>query len=726
MSAGNQRFEDIKEEEEEGDLASPKTNAAYLEQAQKLSLDASSKSECDATLAKKAKFVAPHDAVVETQGGDRLPSIPVEKAKELNELEQQVHGGVKEQHGIEKTRIREGASKEQEGNGSEDHDPSVLQESSKSQKPNHGLGDAKLPETTNPLFPPLPLYGPSSFTRSVQCYIFRATSFCLSLGLLNLLFFGGGLSAAIKQLITGEKETDRPFYEEEMSRKRTREADEKAWKKRQKRKANSANDVEEEASQNSYVPTEGGKDPIVCDIAYYARRVGLDMEEYKVQTEDGFIIDLWHIYNPKEYVPNSKQHRSHKGPDVFKSSDRSTTTLGGDPPKRKYPVLMIHGLLQSSGAFCAHDDHSMAFYLAKSNYDVWLGNNRCGFHPEHTLFQYSDPRMWNWNIRQMGVLDLPALVSRVLHETGFQKLALVGHSQGTAQTFIALAKDQRPDLGKKISVFCALAPAAYAGSLVDKWWLKIFRVLSPAMYKVVFGIHAFIPFMMTMQKLMPSRIFGYSGYLVFTFMFGWSDRNWDRGVRDRGFIFAPVYISAEAMRWWLGKDGFVKNRCILNTQEECEMEDGDEEAYDTWALKTSKFSNTHLNQDSALSDINLEQRKLDGRKEKAWFDERVPPMALWVAGDDAMVDGRRLLRRFKRDRRIEPCVRIVKEKVIENYQHLDVIWAVDSVAQVGEEIKDVIWSVLDPNIREETMMPTRCELVEPWVDPGPITVAKES
>jgi hypothetical protein len=38
--------------------------------------------------------------------------------------------------------------------------------------------------------------------------------------------------------------------------------------------------------------------------------------------------------------------------------------------------------------------------------------------PEHSLLKYHDPRMWAWNIRQMGVIDLPALVSRVLEETG--------------------------------------------------------------------------------------------------------------------------------------------------------------------------------------------------------------------------------------------------------------------------------------------------------------------
>lgn len=99
--------------------------------------------------------------------------------------------------------------------------------------------------------------------------------------------------------------------------------------------------------------------------------------------------------------------------------------------------------------------------------------------------------------------DLPALVSRVLYETRFEKLALVCHSQGASETLVALAKDQRPELGERISVFCALAPAAYAGPLIKKMYFRFMSMLSTSMFRLCFGIHAFIPFMMTMHKLLP-------------------------------------------------------------------------------------------------------------------------------------------------------------------------------------------------------------------------------
>jgi pimeloyl-ACP methyl ester carboxylesterase len=182
-------------------------------------------------------------------------------------------------------------------------------------------------------------------------------------------------------------------------------------------------------------------------------------------------------------------------PDVFKVQEKSRRPFVGkqfSDGQKRYPVLLMHGLLQSAGAYCCNDDESLAFFLHKSGYDVRLGNNRYGFTPEHTLLKYRDPTLWAWNIRQMGGMDLPALVSRNLEETDFAMIGLLCHSRGTTERFVALAKEQRLDLGEKLSVFCALAPAFYSGKLIDKFMLKIMRIISQAMFRIVFGIHALI------------------------------------------------------------------------------------------------------------------------------------------------------------------------------------------------------------------------------------------
>lgn len=302
----------------------------------------------------------------------------------------------------------------------------------------------------------------------------------------------------------------------------------------------------------------------------------------------------------------------------------------------------------------------------------------------------------------MGVLDLPSLISRVLAETGFEKLGLICHSQGTTEAFVALAKEQRPDLGNRISVFCALAPAVYAGPLIGKAYLKFMRAISPSMFRIIFGIHAFIPFMMAMHRLLPSKVYGALGYRVFSFLFNWTDDRWEQDLRDRMFQFAPVYVSAESMRWWLGRECFAKHKCILATKDIGRQEDlEDEEDYEVQRTNQTMGKENAYSEDSRRS-----------RGQNAWYDDQAPPFAMWIAGSDELVDGRRLLRRFERGR--EPHVKVVHAKIIEEYEHLDVIWAMDSVEKVAKEIREVVWKTASASARNVCRIPKGCESVEPW------------
>ncbi|EMC93378.1 hypothetical protein BAUCODRAFT_125246 [Baudoinia panamericana UAMH 10762] len=715
-----------------------KSSAAleYARQAQRLAhlRPSQENDETGSTQAAQAKFVTPLDPVVETQNGGRLPAVPVDEAAELNRLRDQLDG-----YEIPRSPPRGAVRQGRDGMtyGARLQSPPAPASRSDVEEQKHAP-DAPLTEAvpvsrTNPLFPPLPMYGPPSLMRTVQCYFFRSVSSVLSLGFLIAIVIGC-IADAVPRIIRYTRrvmllqnpEYDRPFYTEEKQRAQERRAAEKAWIHQRSKGTHTPsgekglyNEKTRQPPQDgAFVPTEGGPDPLVVDVGYYARRVGLDAETFEVETEDGFIIELWHIFNPRDYQkPAPSSYKMH-GPDVFKTSrddPRFAETQPFPDGKKKYPVLMMHGLLQCAGAFCTNDDDSLAFYLAKSGYDVWLGNNRCGFTPKHTLLTYDDPRMWAWNIRQMGVLDLAALISRVLAETGFPKLALIAHSQGTTQTFVALAKEQRPDIGEKISVFCALAPAAYAGPLIGKMYFKVMQTVTPAMFRLIFGIHAFIPLMMQAHHIIPAHFYGWLGYHVFSFLFSWSDTRWDRGLRDRMFQWAPVYVSAESMRWWLGRECFAKQKCILATREEGRLEDLEDEEDDELIRKLYVDREPHVSQRRKL------QRNLTSfhcatpthvhhdrtRGKYAWYNNQFPPLALWVCGADDLVDGRRLLRRFDRGR--EPHVRIVHKKIIEGYEHLDVIWAMDAIEKVGKEVREVIWRTVEPESAKVCRVPIGCE-----------------
>jgi len=698
-----------------------KSAVEFVQQSEKLSHHKAEEG-APKDVAFEARFVTPHDPVIITTEGHRLPGVPLEEAHKLNILKDGLEGDAPPT-----VQFRRGDGKkdtftqvsEPSASSAKVIDLPASQNGKGMQKSAEGsLRRAMPPSHTNPLFPPLPLYGPPSLLRNMQCATFRVVSFFLSLAFLAVIVLGalftsipGFFGRIFYRITLRNPDRKRPFYDEEMRRRKMRSEMQKEWKRRRSQDRFQDRDNEDPVGgSDGFVPTEGGPDPIKCDVGYYARRVGLDVEIFQVQTEDGFVLDLWHVYDPREHTPLPDDQRADRGPELFTDAKKRPTDAKRKP---KFPVLLMHGLLQSAGAYCVNDEDSLAFYLCKSGYDVWLGNNRCGFNPRHVLLKYSDPRMWCWNIRQMGVFDLPALTSRVSYETGFEKIGLICHSQGTTQTFVALAKEQRPDLGDKLTVFCALAPAAYAGPLIGKMYFKFMRVISPAMFRLMFGIHAFIPFMMRMHRILHPRIYGWLGYKVFSFMFDWTDKRWDRGLRDRMFQFAPVYVSAESMRWWLGRECFAKHKCILATKEEWRAEEReDNEADGNEAQKPSAAQHPEKAADPDPTNekaVQAHRRKPKGAT--AWYNEQAPPFALWVCGNDDLVDGKKLLKRFERGR--EPHVKVVHSKVIPDFEHLDVIWAMDAPEQVFKEVREVLWKTC--NARDICRVPKGCDDVEPWV-----------
>jgi hypothetical protein len=356
--------------------ARPSTAAVkYARQAEKLSLVAPDTDEGSGT-AVAADFITPQDAVIITGDGGRLPGVPLVEATKLNVLKAEVNGEplhpslTNEKGG---TSLAEKDSGPSQGAGEPENgtkDEATIQVSGEG-----SLRRAMPPSRTHPLFPPLPLYGPSSFLREIQSLTFRTTSFFLSLAFLGIIVLGSAFTSI--PLIAGyiwlwitfrDPDTRRPFYEEEKRRQKMRREEERAWKKQSSRRNSRTQldpDNEDEAAWGDFVPTEGGPDRLVCDVGYYARRVGLDVEEFKVQTEDGFLINLWHVYNPHEYSARSVAARAARGPSIFTGAVPSGTS-GSASKGGKFPVLLIHGLLQSGGAFCVNDDDSLAFYLCKS------------------------------------------------------------------------------------------------------------------------------------------------------------------------------------------------------------------------------------------------------------------------------------------------------------------------------------------------------------------------
>lgn len=220
----------------------------------------------------------------------------------------------------------------------------------------------------------------------------------------------------------------------------------------------------------------------------YARAIGMDIEDETVETEDGYQLKVHKVIDP-----DARKHSDGKG---------------------GFPVLILHGLFQSSGSFITSEERSLAFWLAKQGgYQVYLGNGRGVFGMGHRNLKRSDPRFWDWTIRELAMYDLPAMVDHVLAQTGYSKLAFIGHSQGNGLTFISLSLGMCPDLGRKMSLFVALAPAVYAGPLTQGFPFAQLGKIEWPLWKKLFGVLDFIPLMRYAadSNLIPAKVFATLG-----------------------------------------------------------------------------------------------------------------------------------------------------------------------------------------------------------------------
>ncbi|CCK73029.1 uncharacterized protein KNAG_0M01760 [Huiozyma naganishii CBS 8797] len=381
---------------------------------------------------------------------------------------------------------------------------------------------------------------------------------------------------------------------------------------------------------------------LVPDLKYYYKQYNIDIEEFEVETDDGFIIDLWHL------IPR----------DNFNGS-----------PSNKYPVLMLHGLLQSSGSFASCGRKSLAYYFLANGFDVWLGNNRCGFHPKWNLNKVQRKQKWDWDMTEMVQFDLKALVTEVLsRNTRFEKLTLMAHSQGTTQSFMGLIngpkfyKDDKDgfNLVDNLDNFVALAPAVYPGPLLDeKHFVKF--MAHGIDHQWVFGKRSFMPLMMKMRSLMAgTKPFSFLSYVMFNYMFDWNDSLWDKPLRDRNFLFSPVHISVKLMKWWLSPDP-AKNS----------FKHGADRMFPP---NKSWFPVADASTPVEQSDIHLNETRSTANE--------FPQLLVFIPRQDRLVNGEKLVDHFTHHEDNS----VYKIWYIDEYSHLDVLWAHDVIDRIGQQV----------------------------------------
>lgn len=190
---------------------------------------------------------------------------------------------------------------------------------------------------------------------------------------------------------------------------------------------------------------------------------GFPVEEYLVETEDGYILCLHRI-------PHGRNN-SDKGP--------------------KPAVFLQHGLLTDSSNWIINlPSNSLGFVLADAGFDVWMGNSRGNtWSRKHKTLSVFQEEFWAFSFHEMANYDLPASINFILNKTGQKQVYYVGHSQGASIGFIAFSRI--PELAKKIKMFFALAPVVstkFATGAIAK-----FLLLSAGLSKALFGNSEFLP-----------------------------------------------------------------------------------------------------------------------------------------------------------------------------------------------------------------------------------------
>ena len=82
--------------------------------------------------------------------------------------------------------------------------------------------------------------------------------------------------------------------------------------------------------------------------------------------------------------------------------------------------------------------------LVDQGFDVWMPNNRGSRYSnsnDRDGKTWSDCEHWNYTFAEMGTIDQPAFIDKILYESRAEKLTYIGFSQGGSQMLYGLAKN---------------------------------------------------------------------------------------------------------------------------------------------------------------------------------------------------------------------------------------------------------------------------------------------
>ena len=163
------------------------------------------------------------------------------------------------------------------------------------------------------------------------------------------------------------------------------------------------------------------------DYKSYITKLGLNLEEETIQTEDRYINTMWRLTSKDENNRNGKS------------------------------VIMQHGLLDGGFTFLILAEDSLPKKLCDEGYVVYLPYIRgTQFSRTHLDYDSSlNSNYWDFSFDHIAQYDVPANIDFVKKRDNVEKVYYIGHSQGTLTFFLAYMNNPEY-MEKNIAKFIAL------------------------------------------------------------------------------------------------------------------------------------------------------------------------------------------------------------------------------------------------------------------------------
>lgn len=131
----------------------------------------------------------------------------------------------------------------------------------------------------------------------------------------------------------------------------------------------------------------------------------------------------------------------------------------------KGPAFLYHGIMQGGETWVLNPgDGSLAFMMANSGYEVWIGNTRSSnFTYGHLKYTRKDKEFWNWTWDDLVKTDLPTMLQHV-YNSSKAKIYYVGYSQGTMSALATFSKGPTVNLVSKAALLSPIGSLKHISS----------------------------------------------------------------------------------------------------------------------------------------------------------------------------------------------------------------------------------------------------------------------